>query len=107
MTAICNRMWQEEDGVLTFEWILLVTLLVIGIVGGLAGVRDAVIDELGDVAQAMIALDQSYTVCNPLLFIVHDICDQGASGSEFIDNTPLFAECERNSIDGQGPVIDP
>ena len=39
------RVWTEDDGVLAFEWILLVTLLTIGIVGGIAGVRDAVIDD--------------------------------------------------------------
>ena len=34
-------MWKEDDGVLSFEWVLLVTLLTIGIVGGIAGARDA------------------------------------------------------------------
>jgi hypothetical protein len=46
----------DRDGVLAFEWVLLVTLLTIGIVSGLAGAPDAIIDELGDVAQAMLAL---------------------------------------------------
>jgi Flp pilus assembly pilin Flp len=44
-----QQLWHEEDGVLSFEWVLLVTLLVLGIVGGLAAARDAVIDELGDI----------------------------------------------------------
>jgi len=56
------RVWGEDHGVLSFEWILLVTLLVIGIVGGLSAVRDAVIDELGDVAEATGVIDQSYKV---------------------------------------------
>ena len=43
MNLTC-RMWNEEEGVLSFEWTLLVTLLVLGIVGGLAGARDAIID---------------------------------------------------------------
>lgn len=33
---IWNRMWIEDDGVLSFEWVLLVTLLTIGIVGGVS-----------------------------------------------------------------------
>ena len=49
---------------MTFEWVLLVTLLAIGIVGGVSSVRDAIISELGDVAQALVRIDQSYTV-NP------------------------------------------
>ena len=47
---------------LTFEWILLITLLAIGIVGGLSAARDAIVDELGDVSDAVIAVDQSWTV---------------------------------------------
>ena len=60
-----KRFVSEESGVLTFEWILLITVLVIGIVGGLSAVRDATIDELGDVCEAMLALDQSYYILWP------------------------------------------
>ena len=59
---IAKSVWQEEDGVLTFEWVLLVTLLAIGIVGGVSSVRDAVISELADVAAAVVHIDQSYVV---------------------------------------------
>ena len=52
MKHLINRIWDEDEGVLTFEWVLLVTLLTIGVVSGLAAARDAVFDELGDVAQA-------------------------------------------------------
>ncbi len=76
MKNVLARMWKEEDGVLSFEWVLLVTLLTIGIVSGLAGARDAIIDELGDVAQAMLALDQSYTIDFPLAVEVHTIDHQ-------------------------------
>lgn len=53
---------RRSEGVLTFEWILLITLIVIGIVGGLSAARDAVISELGDVVGALVHIDQSYTV---------------------------------------------
>lgn len=62
MSIDWQKLWREDDGVLSFEWVLLTTLLVIGVIGGLAAARDAVIDELGDVAQAMLALDHSYTI---------------------------------------------
>jgi len=57
-----QRMWHEDEGVLSFEWIMLLTLLTIGIVGGIAAARDAIIDELGDVAEAVLNIDQSYTL---------------------------------------------
>jgi Flp pilus assembly pilin Flp len=62
MASLLHCFWSEDDGVLSFEWTLLVTLLAIGVVGGLAGARDAVMDELGDVAEAMLALDGTYTI---------------------------------------------
>jgi Flp pilus assembly pilin Flp len=62
MKRLLHRMLQEDDGVLSFEWTLLLTLLTIGIVGGVAGARDAIIDELGDLAEAAQGIDQSYTI---------------------------------------------
>ena len=44
--------------------------------------RDAIIDELGDAAQAMLALDQSYTVDFPLLVQVHAATTSSASELE-------------------------
>ena len=98
MKSLLGKMWKEEDGVLSFEWVLLVTLLTIGIVGGVAAARDAIIDELGDVAQAMLALDQSYTIAMPLLVIVHDTTSAFGSGSgadsQFID-AAVYVDCTR------------
>jgi len=94
MKKVLSRMWKEEDGVLSFEWVLLVTLLTIGIVSGLAGARDAIIDELGDVAEAMLALDQSYTIDNPLFVVVHADTTSAASDSAFVD-AKRFADCGR------------
>jgi Flp pilus assembly pilin Flp len=103
MKNVLARMWKEEDGVLSFEWVLLVTLLTIGIVGGIAAARDAIIDELGDVAQAMLALDQSYSIDWPLLVEVHTSTNSTASDSLFIDAL-IYVDCARatsDDIDGQ------
>jgi len=108
MKTFANRLWIEDEGIITFEWILLVTLLVIGIVGGVAAVRDSIIDEIGDIAQAMLALDQSYTILHSLLLEVHDATDQGASNSAFID-AGVFMDCNRNdAFNGQtgNPLLD-
>ncbi|QDU31025.1 hypothetical protein ETAA8_61780 [Anatilimnocola aggregata] len=107
MKNVLARVWKEEDGVLSFEWVLLVTLLTIGIVSGLAGARDAIIDELGDVAQAMLALDQSYVIDFPLAVIVHtSTTTSGASDSAFTDFL-FYTDCARvTSTTGQGPVSD-
>ncbi len=51
------RARRNRRGVLTFEWILLITLLVIGIIGGLSAVRCALESELKDLAACITALN--------------------------------------------------
>ena len=103
--SLLNRVWREDEGVLTFEWILLITVLVIGIVGGLSAVRDAVITELGDVAEAMISLDQSYTILNPWDVQVPDCDVDGASDSIYIDAAGL-AQSRSTTNPDQGIIQD-
>ena len=101
MSSYFRRMWTEDDGVLAFEWILLVTLLTVGIVSGVAGARDAIIDEFGDVAQMMLTLDQTYTIDYPLSVEVHDSTSSSSSNSSFTDDFS-FQDCGRTSDpDGQ------
>jgi Flp pilus assembly pilin Flp len=115
MKARLRQLWTEEDGVLSFEWTLLVLLLVLGVVAGLAAARDAVIDELGDAAQAMLNLDNSYSIDWPLQLEV-DVDGPGgaeaevaglASDSSFIDAFN-YSDCDRASLSGQTPenVLD-
>jgi Flp pilus assembly pilin Flp len=104
------RMWHEQDGVLSFEWTVLTSLLTVGVVSGIASVRDAAVDEMGDLAQAMVNLDQSYMIEPPLGISVHTLGGGGggsgfavgggwgygsaASGSQFID-AATFQDCYR------------
>jgi hypothetical protein len=80
---LLKRLWKEQDGfVITSELLLIVTILVIGLIVGMVAVRDAVVQELGDVAAAIGALDQSYQYNG-----VTSTCANGAftSGGQFID----------------------
>ncbi len=92
---LCRRLGKialrDERGVLSFEWILLITVLTIGIVGGISAVRDAVISEMGDVAGAMVAVDQSYAVAPPP-------CSGGRFGFRFRDRLcNLAGSCRPDS----------
>jgi Flp pilus assembly pilin Flp len=132
MKHLLKRMWQAEDGVLSFEWTVLTSLLTVGVVSGIASVRDAVIDEMGDLAQAMITLDQSYLIQPPLAVSVHTGGFGGwgfsggfgfggvssASGSQFVD-AAYFEDCYRGHtrvqefprrstvVPGNPPVVVP
>ena len=52
-----TRKRSSRRGVLTLEWVLIVTVLVIGIIGGIGAVRNAVILELADLAEAIKSLN--------------------------------------------------
>ena len=113
MKEVLSRMWHETDGVLSFEWVMLTSLLTVGVVSGVAAVRDAVTDEMGDVAQAMVSLDQSYVIQPPLAINVHTVgyggfgsggfiggglgSTSGASDSYFIDASS-YEDCGRGRM---------
>jgi Flp pilus assembly pilin Flp len=97
MQTLLKRTWKEEDGVLSFEWTLMLTLLVIGIVSGVAAARDAIVDELGDVAQTMLAVDQSYTITFPLAVQTHAATTSSGSDSAFTD-AAIYTDCDRTSF---------
>lgn len=107
MNKVLAQVWSEEDGVLAFEWVLLVTLLTIGIVSGLSAARDGIIDELGDVAEAMLALDQSYTIDYPLNNDVHTVDATSSADSAFVD-AEVFTDCDRTTgpVQQQAIVLD-
>ena len=54
------RQNREGGFIVSVELIFIVTILVIGLLVGWVAVRDAVVAELADVAEAVGALDQSY-----------------------------------------------
>ena len=105
------RLACDDEGVLTFEWIMLLTMLVIGVVGGVAGIRDAVIHEAQSVVGAIISLDQSYYIAPPLGVCVQPIntvtgnCTSGASSSWFRDSATWGAG--RISTNAMAQSVDP
>ena len=106
--------WREEDGVLSFEWTLLLTLLTIGIVSGLAGARDAIIDELGDVAEAAQGIDQSFSIAgvNVTFGTMGDpptpitVFTMNASVFSETAADQVFTDCGRAGVPGQPAAND-
>lgn len=100
------RIWNEDDGVLSFEWTLLLTLLTIGVVGGLAAARDAIIDELGDVAEAAQGIDQSYSLSGLTFSLtINGLSFTSTTAASSFQETAAdvtFTDCDRtNSPIGQ------
>lgn len=62
MRPLLNSLWRDESGfVNSTELIFIATIVVIGMVTGLVTVRDQVVLELADVADAVSELDQSFS----------------------------------------------
>ena len=60
---ILQQLWNDERGaIFSMELILIATLVVIGIIVGLATLRDSVVGELGDTAAAVGQVNQSYDI---------------------------------------------
>ena len=58
---IVRKFWADEAGIIvSTEIILVVLLLVLGLLAGMASLRDAVASELGDLGEAINNLDGSY-----------------------------------------------
>ena len=61
MKTMFNRLWTEETGaIVSAEVMLVATILVLGVIVGLKSIRDSVVTELADVAQAVANVNQSY-----------------------------------------------
>jgi Flp pilus assembly pilin Flp len=108
------RLWREDEGVLTFEWILLLTVLVIGIVGGLTGVRDAIIEECTGVAAAMVSLNQSYEINAPIAIgipplggVDSGVCSSGAGTSVYVDTGLINTDRASGTITTGDPNLTP
>ena len=107
MKNTIQRLWAETDGVLSFEWALLLTVMVIGVVAGLSAGRDAIVDEFGDVAQAMLAVDHSMTIAFPLQTIVHNPADPSSASDSGFTDAQFYSDCARADAPlGQGLAED-
>ena len=87
-----KHIMRDESGVLTFEWILLITLLVIGIIGGVAVIRDALIIESAETAGAIVGLSQDYAATGPWNIEVSDSKGVEVKMTETTGNKSAFTD---------------
>lgn len=59
---LLHQFWSDEGGnVSAFTTVLMLTILVIGIIPGVATLRDQIVQKFGDMAVALESIDQSYS----------------------------------------------
>jgi hypothetical protein len=87
MKSIWTKLWNDDAGALiASEFLFVATILVIGIVVGLSSVRVAVNAELSELANAILALSQGYTVSG------QTGCCASTDGSQAIDTPATVTE---------------
>ena len=108
---LLSRLWHDDRGESSFiAMILLTTIAAIGAIVGLVTLRDGLVQEFGDVAVAMDALDQSISVTvtlfnDPLDPLDDEICwtVQYADAKNLADDVDTEPACL--SI-GQAPTTE-
>ena len=83
MQKLMLRLWKDDCGALiATEWVFVATILVLGSITGLVAVRQAVISQFAELANAVMTLNQGYSFSGQ-----NDDCLNGSfeSGSEGSD----------------------
>jgi Flp pilus assembly pilin Flp len=98
MRSILTKLWNDDEGaIIATEFIFLASILVIGIVTGMVAVRDAVSNELVDVANAVGSVNQSYSFSG-----TRSSCASTA-GSAFVDQSRVQSLTHSPAT----PLVDP
>lgn len=95
MSNMLKKLWSDDQGALiAMEFLFVATILVIGVIAGLSSVRSAVNAELTELANAILALSQGYTINGV------EGCCATVQGSEAVDTPDLITGplCTPNAI---------
>jgi Flp pilus assembly pilin Flp len=57
-----KKLWNDESGIVTLEYLILATLLGLALIIGVSGLSRAINAELMELGNAILALSQDYTV---------------------------------------------
>ena len=61
MKDALRGLWQDDGGIVSLEYLLLATIVGLGLVVGLAALNAALTSEYTELSNAVLALDQSYS----------------------------------------------
>jgi hypothetical protein len=87
------KLWNDDCGFAanTVEWLFMVTIMIIGLVTGFVAVRQALLSELIETAQAILALNQSFS------FSGQSNCESSTAGSSASDTTNTINDFSVNA----------
>ncbi len=87
MARLLSRLWSDDSGILiATEYLFILTILIIGTLAGLVALRQAVIVESVELANAIMSLNQSFS------FSGQSNCLASVAGSSASDTTSVIIE---------------
>jgi Flp pilus assembly pilin Flp len=92
-----RKLWKDDAGTVGLEYLLVATIVGLGIIVGLAAVDSALNTELTELANAILALSQGYQIANQSNC---KACKQGSSATD----TPTTIPYGVGSVECAGPV---
>lgn len=81
MKSMFTRLWKDEAGIVALEYLLVATILGLGLIAGLAGLRNALDSELLELGEAITGLDHDYYITG----VAHE--NSGTGDSDVADTT--------------------
>ncbi len=63
MKHLASKLWNDDQGALiASEYLFVITILIIGTIVGLTSLREAIVNEMAETANALLALSQGYSI---------------------------------------------
>lgn len=94
--SLFARFMKEEAGfVVSSELVLIATIVVIGLIAGLTTLRDQVLQEIADVADAISEVNQSYSYSGVT-------SHTGSTAGSVFTDTEDFCDVDGNTNNGSG-----
>jgi len=76
------KLWNDEAGFVTLEYLFGATILVLGLVAAMAGLKNSISAELFELGDAITSLSQNYS------FDGINTCNSSSDGSAIVDDIP-------------------
>jgi Flp pilus assembly pilin Flp len=95
-----KKLWNDESGIVTLEYLILATLLGLALIVGVSGLSRAINAEMMELGNAVLALSQSYTVSG------QSTCWGEVDGSATVDTAGALGTGITNALPTNPSIID-
>ncbi len=84
MRQLFSRLWKDEDGIVALEYLLVATIIGLGLIVGITAVRQAIVTEFVELAAAITNINQAYS------YTGFSVCIAQTGGGQATDQVPTI-----------------